>query len=340
MELSSQIIYESEVCHPSLERATTLVPKDFRTGYAWFQEHENEQIHALPFGDNTPEGCSIPLARQSGIHIPSQTRVIYQNGKRYVLSIHTSSRGIYADRQVIHFDDGTWILEYAAHKGADTHQGYNQTLMNCLADGVPVGVMIAEKGGYRVLGLAFVERFNSATNTFTLHGPVNEKTEARQLFSVPGLEELPDNKADEIDDMPDDIRRAKVWQVRRVRQEKFRALLLEAYNGQCAATGADVPQGLQAAHINPYCGRRSQSADNGILFRADIHRLFDAHLLSVKPDDHRICLSALIEDSYYRNLLGTQLRTPRNTACAPKNEYLDTHFKQFEFENSECGIAC
>lgn len=69
----------------------------------------------------------------------------------------------------------------------------------------------------------------------------------------------------------------------RPEQPKFRNdILLQFF--ACVVTGCNVPEVLQAAHIVPYA-RASADAkgdpNNGILFRSDVHILFDKHLLMV-----------------------------------------------------------
>ena len=51
---------------------------------------------------------------------------------------------------------------------------------------------------------------------------------------------------------------------------------MDAYGGRCAITGYDVEEALQAAHIVPYLGPQSNTVNNGLLLRADVHNLFDS----------------------------------------------------------------
>jgi predicted restriction endonuclease len=57
---------------------------------------------------------------------------------------------------------------------------------------------------------------------------------------------------------------------RRQGQPKFRGDLLKAYRGQCAITGFNAEQALEAAHIYPYKGNDTNKVWNGLLLRADI----------------------------------------------------------------------
>lgn len=47
-------------------------------------------------------------------------------------------------------------------------------MLNCMECDVPVGVIFATEVGYKVLGLAFVERFEPENGWFVLHGPVHK----------------------------------------------------------------------------------------------------------------------------------------------------------------------
>lgn len=67
-------------------------------------------------------------------------------------------------------------------------------------------------------------------------------------------------------------------------QPRFRRMLFDAYQGRCAITGTAIEGLLEAAHISPYRGDHTDRVDNGLLLRADIHTLFDLHLLTVLSD--------------------------------------------------------
>lgn len=71
-----------------------------------------------------------------------------------------------------------------------------------------------------------------------------------------------------------------VLRISRPAQAKLRKLLLEIY-GKCAFTGETTPEALEVAHITPVAKNGSHGTENAILLRADLHRLFDAGLLSI-----------------------------------------------------------
>lgn len=335
--MAAQLIYECPVLLPSLERAEKIVPAKFIPCYEWFQAKAGSMIACLPHRmdpehrPNTP----IPLSRDSGIYIPGRVHVSYDGGRRYALSIHSSGQGKYEDRKPIPLADGTWILDYAAHEGSDKSQEYNSALINCLNDGIPVGVLYKEAGGYHVLGLAFVERYNSASRMFTLHGPVSKTNELAGAFATPGFDSLTQNEQSLLVeyDGADERRVVTAQQVRREQQGKFRDSLLEAYAGACAISGTNVSQVLQAAHINPYRGRRSQVTSNGILLRADLHLLYDAHLISVNPDTLSVALAERLAGTEYLRYADKRLRKPERLEQQPNRELLAIHYEQFRQEN-------
>ena len=58
-------------------------------------------------------------------------------------------------------------------------------------------------------------------------------------------------------------------------QQKFRRMLLATYD-RCALTDETRPEALEAAHIVPVKYGGQEVLPNGILLRADLHRLYDA----------------------------------------------------------------
>lgn len=83
----------------------------------------------------------------------------------------------------------------------------------------------------------------------------------------------------------------KTWRGRRCvtreGQVSFRMRLLDAYGGRCALTGERTVPVLEAAHIQPYLGRRSNHVQNGLLLRADLHDLYDDGYITVVPRAER-----------------------------------------------------
>lgn len=95
--------------------------------------------------------------------------------------------------------------------------------------------------------------------------------------------------------------------VRRTGQGAFRAGLIRSYRGQCAITGCAVLEILDAAHITPYLGERTNVLENGILLRTDLHTLWDLGFIAVDPQSKTIWISDLITDRDYKKLAGKKI---------------------------------
>lgn len=122
--------------------------------------------------------------------------------------------------------------------------------------------------------------------------------------------------------------RKKVLQeiVRRQGQPKFRKVLLAAYNSKCVVTDCDVESVLEAAHIAPYLGTESNTVQNGLLLRADIHTLFDLGQLKITPDG-RIELHETLFGTVYEQYQGQRIKQPATQANAPSMEALSLKYE-------------
>jgi putative restriction endonuclease len=74
------------------------------------------------------------------------------------------------------------------------------------------------------------------------------------------------------------------WVEPRLGQGAFRTLVTDAYERRCAITGENTLIALDAAHIRPYADEQCHDVQNGLLLRADFHKLFDNGLISITPD--------------------------------------------------------
>lgn len=87
-------------------------------------------------------------------------------------------------------------------------------------------------------------------------------------------------------------------------QQKFRDALLDAYGYRCAITGSRVVAVLEAAHIMPYRGEHTNSIDNGLLLRADIHTLYDLNLITICRETRTVKISTTLTNTEYKKLHG------------------------------------
>jgi predicted restriction endonuclease len=140
------------------------------------------------------------------------------------------------------------------------------------------------------------------------------------------------DKAFSLENIEDKRKRTTASIVQRSGQSKFRQSLLEAYNGRCAITGCDVEEALDAAHIHPYSGSESDRVSNGLLLRADLHKLFDCYLLAIDPTTMEVHIAPSLANSY-GELAGKRLNLPEEQALTPNRKVLEGHFAQCKWIN-------
>lgn len=129
-------------------------------------------------------------------------------------------------------------------------------------------------------------------------------------------------------ELSDERKRSLREVVVREGQGSFRNLIFNAYEGKCAITGCDVPETLEAAHIRPYKGPKTNQASNGILLRADLHRLWDTGLLAVHESSHQVLVaSRLVATDYALTLAGRTIRKPEKSSQLPSSVALEQQRK-------------
>lgn len=117
---------------------------------------------------------------------------------------------------------------------------------------------------------------------------------------------------------------------RREGQGAFRTRLLDAYAGRCAITGEHTEIVLDAAHIQPYLGPRSNHVQNGLLLTKEFHALFDQGYVTVTPE-HEVRVSPRLKSEwkngrrYYPHHGQRLLVLPGATENRPSAEVLAWH---------------
>ena len=117
--------------------------------------------------------------------------------------------------------------------------------------------------------------------------------------------------------------------VPRLGQGTFRIAVTGAYDGACAVTGEHSLPALEAAHIKPYSEAGPHEIVNGLLLRADIHRLFDRGYLTVTRD-RRVEVSPRLRTDYenghsYYPHDGSRIALPVDSALQPEQHFLRWH---------------
>lgn len=118
----------------------------------------------------------------------------------------------------------------------------------------------------------------------------------------------------------------------RLGQGLFRIAVMDAYSRACAVTNEHSLPALEASHIRPYGQDGPHEVRNGVLLRADLHRLFDQGYVTITPD-HRLEVSPRLREDYqnghsYYPLHGRALTIPSSDGDSPDAEFLCWHNEQ------------
>jgi hypothetical protein len=146
---------------------------------------------------------------------------------------------------------------------------------------------------------------------------------ASERLSLPASSEEPEATgppiAPEFDRaILDDARTTRVASIKaRQGQPEFRSQLLKAYSGRCAFSGCGVTEVLEAAHLVAHTGRKSNTVNNGLILRADIHSLFDQGLIDIDEDNWTVKVSTCLMHSEYGKLHGKAVLLPGSPADRP-----------------------
>jgi len=141
----------------------------------------------------------------------------------------------------------------------------------------------------------------------------------------------PEDLADEPFELVEMDERERVTATQAVRrgQGTFRSRLLETYSRRCAITGEHTEIVLDAAHIQPYLGPRSNHVQNGLLLTKEFHALFDEGYATVTPD-YRVKISGRLRDEWenghrYYPFDDQPLMVMPDSAQRPSREVLEWH---------------
>jgi len=115
-------------------------------------------------------------------------------------------------------------------------------------------------------------------------------------------------------------------------QRTFQIAVTEAYGRACTLTGEHSLPALEAAHILPYALGGPHSLSNGLLLRADLHRLFERGYLTITPD-LSVKVSSRLREEYrnghtYYPLDGASARRPSLPSAQPDPNFLGWHNKE------------
>ena len=115
----------------------------------------------------------------------------------------------------------------------------------------------------------------------------------------------------------------------RLGQGSFRVLVTDVYQRRCSVTQERTLPALDAVHIKPFGKSGPHSVSNGILFRSDIHKLFDTGYVTIS-DDYHFEVSKRIREEFengrdYYAMHGRLLYLPPDRRLRPGSGYVSWH---------------
>ena len=112
-------------------------------------------------------------------------------------------------------------------------------------------------------------------------------------------------------------------------QKKFRTGLIEIYQSECVISGCKLEEVLQAAHIYPYSGEKTNTLDNGLLLRSDIHDLFDMFLISINPENYKIVINPRLIGSQYERFSNKEVKKPSSRIKRINSSAIQWHYDKY-----------
>lgn len=287
----------------------------------WFLDHEGMIVPYSAFDAVTNPWLT---SRPKGIYKPE--------GWEYSLSIKETLQSPYGDIPIQTLSNGDWVYRY--HREDGENKGTNRGLIKCMEQGIPIGVIIQVQGKpnvrYFVAGLGLITQFNDPWFDLVNWQALSEEHLVGQVLAESTLEYDKGQRQGNLPGFIDDFTQEKYTQQRvRPNQSMFRVMLLSSYERTCAVTGSDVVPALEAAHIRPYSYEKIDRIQNGLLLRADVHRLFDRGYIGVNTSHMETVVSAKLIGSEYEQFERQPLILPSNMEYQPSVEYLDEHRKQW-----------
>lgn len=309
----------------TLQESLQNLSLQHRSALQWFVDHADS---VQPWPGELPDGTLL-VTKAKGIYKPKWSD--------YALSVRQTLGGPYPDKDPVVREDGSWRYEYYQEGDDPTARDAeytNKGLMACWKDHVPVGVMRQVRGKpnvrYRVLGVALVASWDNGY--FQLEGFSKDGLSkgVTPLGQLQDLEASAAQKADQegsFDPSGVEDAREKAMQamVARRGQPAFRNGLLSVYKDACVITGCKVPAALEAAHIVPYLGPKTNHLSNGLLLRADLHTLFDLGQIAIDENQKKVILAPYLQDSPYGKWHGKSILDPTTSEAVPSKAALRAH---------------
>lgn len=298
-----------------LSERLAALPPSHRAALEWFHRRRRAMID---WPSAALDGVFL-VNRHVGVHKP--------RGWVHALSVRQTLDGRDETTAPERRPDGSWLHVHsqpASDAGPVPSGAGGRGMLACMRDDVPVAVIIQNRvrprARYQVMGLARVVDFRDGR--FHLEGYDDEGG-----VSGPAPYGLDDPAVAGVAETPmsldDARRRAEALIIARQGGRAFREQALKGFDGACAISGCRVTAVLEAAHVVPYLGAQTNTLDNALLLRADLHTLFDRELLSIDPETLRVVLASALAQSDYRALDGRVVTPAAGVSAATLRLRLD-----------------
>jgi putative restriction endonuclease len=259
-------------------------------------------------------GERVPIwNRQVGIFRP---RILREPGA--ALSIQTAYRGPYDDRYTP--EDDRFAYKY---RGEDPNHSDNRALRRAMELQLPILYLVGLNPGI----------FEPVLPCYVIGDDPQQLT----FYLVADEERFVTRRPD--DPTTDWPRKAYVTREvkKRLHQERFRFLVVDAYGKQCAMCQLRHMPLLEAAHILPDNDPRSlPEVPNGLSLCRIHHGAYDVGILGVDPDLKIHLRQDVLEEHDgpmlrygLQEMHGTQIEIPRRPSYRPNRDYLKERFDKF-----------
>lgn len=157
-----------------------------------------------------------------------------------------------------------------------------------------------------------------------------EAAEIRAKLQKQSIEESLNIKLDYVGHERESIIR------QRIDQSVFRSMILNNYNDTCAVTGITDQRLLVASHIIPWAVREDTrlNPENGICLSPLYDHAFDKGLITIRPDDYTIMVSAELKERLNKSVYHEQFGKIENCKIImPEEHKPDVTFLQYHADN-------
>jgi hypothetical protein len=239
--------------------------------------------------------------------------------------------------QLFHNPDRTWWMEYSPKAGG-MDLAVNVGLVRCMTDRQPVLVVRQESdktsafgARHLLLGLGYVENFDSAAGLFRIRGLTFDEVAA---VTGTALSEESDElietalRLESLEKwVPFAAEDRAVYKIsRQKRDAAFRSIVLSNYNHACAVTGQRFhsPHHVEAdgAHIIRKDVRGTDDPRNGIALSRSTHWAFDHGIFRIS-DQYEVVVNPKISDTSVDKF--PAIAMDRKKILLPKDEYYWPH---------------